>query len=268
MSLRAVALALVALLGGCAPSHTDLRERAAAMAAPAGLRERVLRGASFDIYALERIRQPQAAIRVYIEGDGNAWLTRTRPSPDPTPLHPTALELALQDSSPNVVYLARPCQYVRSPACNSRIWTVEQFSEPSVGSMDAALNAYKGHKLELIGYSGGGGVALLLAARRGDVSGIRTVAGNVDSLAFTTHHGVTALQGDNPASFRAQTNRIPQLHYAGGKDKIVPPLLAQGYQSGLPAGNCSRVVLVPAADHTSGWQQQWKTLAEQPLPCQ
>ncbi|NBO18552.1 MAG: alpha/beta hydrolase [Proteobacteria bacterium] len=265
---RILALAAAALLAGCGPSNQELRGETAKLAASVGMRERVLHtGGSFDIYALERIRNPAAAIRIYIEGDGNAWLTRSQPSPDPTPLNPTALQLAMEDNATNVVYLGRPCQYVRSGACNRRIWTLAQFSEPAVASMNAALNQYAGHKLELVGYSGGGGMVMLLAARRNDVISLRTVAGNIDTQSFTNHHHVSALEGDNPAAYRAKTSMIPQIHFTGEKDKVVPPLLAAAYQASLPASNCSRVLVVPGADHATGWQEQWKSLVSQSPAC-
>ena len=50
-------------------------------------------------------------VNIYIEGDGRAWLNKNRPSLDPTPKNSLALKLAEIDPAPNVIYLARPCQY-------------------------------------------------------------------------------------------------------------------------------------------------------------
>ena len=54
---------------------------------------------------------PVDEVHVYIEGDGYAWATTTDPSDDPTPINPLALRLAAVDDAPNVLYLARPCQF-------------------------------------------------------------------------------------------------------------------------------------------------------------
>lgn len=49
-------------------------------------------------------------LTIYIEGDGLAWLSRARPSDDPTPNHALGLQLALRHPDNAVAYLARPCQ--------------------------------------------------------------------------------------------------------------------------------------------------------------
>ena len=84
-------------------------------------------------------------LRVYIEGDGHAWQSRTRPSADPTPHNPVGLRLALADPSPApLLYLARPCQYARGEVlrhCATRYWTSARLSEEVISSLDAAVSA-------------------------------------------------------------------------------------------------------------------------------
>lgn len=53
---------------------------------------------NFDIYAHYNSLTCKD-INVYIEGDGLAWITRSRVSDNPTPLNPLALKLMVQDSS-------------------------------------------------------------------------------------------------------------------------------------------------------------------------
>lgn len=126
-------------------------------------------------------------LRVYIEGDGHAWQSRTRPSADPTPHNPVGLRLALADPSPApLLYLARPCQYARGEVlrhCATRYWTSARLSEEVISSLDAAVSAAKAHSgarhVALVGFSGGGGAAALLAARRRDVVFLGSVAGNL-----------------------------------------------------------------------------------------
>lgn len=263
-----IALTTTVALSACAPTGSDARPKTTALAASKGFREHIIPTSRFDFYALERISSPVKSVRIFIEGDGNAWLTRSQPSPDPTPLKPTMLDIALEDSSANVIYLARPCQYVSGKHCNTGVWTGAQFAEQQIAAINDAINIYKGRPIELVGYSGGGAVAMLIAARRTDIASIRTIAGNINTSYFTTFHKVTPLSGSlNPWDQRLSNFRIPQIHFSGAQDKIVPPSLAEDYQSSLPAENCSRVMTVPGAEHASGWKEQWHTLSIQPLPC-
>ena len=131
-----------------------------------------------------------------------------------------------------------------------------------------ATNRWKGYKLELTGYSGGAAVALLLAARRDDVAAIRTVAGNVDTEAFTNLHKVTPFSESLiPTDVLVRTSRIPQRHFVGQNDKVIPPFIASGYQDRMMPGHCSAYNVVPGLDHYSGWPQVWHVLQSQPLPC-
>src|SRR3546814_2839304 len=73
-----------------------------------------------------------------------------------------------------------------SDVCSSDldVWTSARFSDGVIVSMSDALDRLKeeagASSLDLVGYSGGGGVAVLLAARRRDVVSIVTIAGNLD----------------------------------------------------------------------------------------
>lgn len=100
-------------------------------------------------------------MHVYIEGDGYAWVTRNRISGDPTPRQPLALELASLDPAPNVVYIARPCQYTSldtSYACDEAYWTGLRFAEEVINSMNGAVEwivqENKIPSVDMIGYSG------------------------------------------------------------------------------------------------------------------
>ncbi len=265
-----LALAFLALgLGACALSHDDLLRKSSSFASRSGLKPVQIQSGPFTLQAYEHITDSAAPVRVFIEGDGKAWLTRTQPSPDPTPYTPTALLMAGADNSPNVAYLARPCQFIFTPNCTMPVWTYDQYSEATIAAMNTALDHWKGHKLELVGYSGGAAIVLLTAARRNDVINIRTVAGNIDTSGFTSYHHVSAMPADslNPASVMARTASIPQIHFVGEDDRIVPQKLADNYQSRLPAGNCSKVIAIPNADHVSGWPEHWPLMAGRLLPC-
>ena len=256
------------LLAACGPTGAEIRQKADAIAQSANLHKVEVQGGAFTFVMYERASDPAAPVRVYIEGDGHAWLTRNQVSPDPTPIDPTALTLAALDRSPNVVYMARVCQYVMSAPCNTQYWTRAQFSETVIASVNQAMNRWPGHKLELVGYSGGAAVALLIAQRRDDVVNIRTIAGNIDTKAFTNaHHLSPLLESMNPADNAPRTALIPQLHFVGEDDKVVPRTVSQSYENRLPSANCSMVTTVANATHISGWTDQWQALLAQKMPC-
>ena len=75
-----------------------------------------------------------AELTIYIEGDGAHW-PRGYPPADPTPINPYALKLAIADTSANVAYLARACQYL-SPEqlaqCPSVLWIDGRFGDAAI----------------------------------------------------------------------------------------------------------------------------------------
>lgn len=78
--------------------------------------------------------------------------------------------------------------------------------------------------IELIGYSGGGVLAALIAARRTDVRRIVTVAANLDLAVWTRTLGVDAMRNSlDPAREADRIEAIPQYHLAGASDEAVPP---------------------------------------------
>ena len=211
---------------------------------------------------------------VYIEGDGFAWRTRRQLSPDPTPRHPLVMSLATLDPSSNVAYLARPCQYQKDPDPNCRpdYWSDRRFSEEVVGSMNQALDGLKrassSQKIHLIGYSGGGAIAVLIAARRSDVASLRTVAGNLDPDGVFKHHHVPRLKGSlDPLAEAASLSALPQRHFTGTNDKTVPPFVTENFLKASGHSACVAITPVSGATHGSGWQEEWTRLLAMPLSC-
>ena len=234
---------------------------------------KLIHTAYFDLVSFKPNHHAQEKqLTVYIEGDGLAWLTKNIISTDPTPLNPTGLKLALKHPQGNAVYLARPCQYVGGldgRNCTKHSWTDSRFSEHVIASTNEALNTLKAEfsakNLQLIGYSGGGAVAALLAARRDDVNKLITVAGNIDHQAWTTHHRIGSLSNSlNPADYWDQLIHIPQIHFVGEKDKIMPPFLAQQLFANLSDESQLRVVVVPNQRHSCCWDEIWTELMAQP----
>ena len=161
---------------------------------PEGFTFQTVRTNTFDIAVWSRITLPADTLKVFIEGDGMAWVSPTQPSLDPTPRNSMVLKWA-QRTAGNVAYMARPCQYVFSDKCDVPFWTSARFAPEAVDAMDDALKTlikrYNLKKVELVGYSGGGAVAVLLAQRnQGKVTKVTTVAGVLNHADWTAHFGV------------------------------------------------------------------------------
>ncbi len=270
-----VPIALLALLALVACSGVESRRsQADALAASAGLAKGTVLTEPFLITVYARLGLPGEPLTVYFEGDGFAWISRTRPSPDPTPTDPMALRLAAQDPAPNVVYVGRPCQYTphdADPACRVAYWTKRRFAPEVVASMNQVVDAMRRRagspSVRLVGYSGGGSIAVLVAARRDDVGDIRTIAGNLDTDAFVAYHEVSRMAGSlNPVSVAARLAMVPQLHLVGGADEIVPMQLAEGYRRASAASGCVRFVEIPDATHDSHWPRVWRRWRNAPMP--
>ncbi|NDV20293.1 alpha/beta hydrolase [Pseudodesulfovibrio sp. JC047] len=200
-------------------------------------------------------------LRVYIEGDGKAWLSKRRPSVDPTPENPVAFHLASIDPFSVVGYLARPCQFVCDDSrrnCRVPVWTSARFSEPVVADMDVVLETLKSRakasRLELVGYSGGGAIALLLAARRTDVDSVITIAGNLDHAFWTTLHHVSPLRNSlNPADFSYRLEAIPQIHIVSTDDTVMPPTVAAKYVGRFEDPQHVKIMTVDGISHGGDW---------------
>lgn len=269
--LAGILISLSFLFAGCV--SVDSRTEANRIASVAGLNSENIPTRSFVIATLGRFTPPVNSIRVYIEGDGFAWKSRTQPSDDPTPHQPTGLKLATADPGQNVLYLARPCQFIGPPlpaTCQVNWWTNDRFSAVVIDSMNEALDVfvgrYPGVKLDIVGYSGGGNIAALLAARRKDVRSLRTVAGNLDVAWVNTLHNVTPMPNAISAIDRAAELRaLPQIHYSGDADKTVPVEVARRFQQAV-GGNCVRVEVVSGMTHSADWAAIWPQLLKNTLP--
>lgn len=271
---------IVALLAACSaiPSAQERRNHADALAAAKGWRPSTIATASFDIQAYgpdpvaPRGLPGERTLVIYIEGDGFAWVTPSQVSDDPTPRDPVALRMALAQPGGVAAYLARPCQYTmsaqaRGRSCQSRYWADERFAETVVQAESQAVDELKRRhgatRLMLVGYSGGGAVAALLAARRVDVTALVTVAGNLDHEAWTRLHHVRPLKGSlNPVDEARMLGRIPQWHLSGGEDKVVPAEVLASYLQHLQGPAKATTIVVPPADHACCWAAQWPALWE------
>ena len=264
-------LILSAVLVSCSSTQKSLP----AIKNDSGFIERKIEAAPFLLTSYEHIKAQDGIAHIYIEGDGLAWLNKRTPSLDPTPRNPVAFDLAKLDKSDNVIYLARPCQYsklIMKRACPSKYWTSHRFAPEVLAAMDEALNDIKSRhnitKFHLIGFSGGGNVAALLTARRDDILSLRTVAGNLDHATQSDIHKVSQMPSSlNAKDIALQINHIPQIHFIGGKDKIVPVPIYESYKRASGNTNCVQPHIVENVSHSKGWQDVWLALLAQPFSC-
>lgn len=213
-----------------------------------------------------------AVLHVYIEGDGHAWDAPHRPSSDPTPRNPVALRLALADPGCGpVLYLARPCQFVRGTErrnCAVRWWTSARLGTDVIAALDEAVTQAKNRagaaRVALFGFSGGGGAAALLAARRDDVAFLGTVAGLLDTKAWTARMHVSPLAASlNPLDVAVRLRALPQLHLCSRGDTTMPPEISAGFCAA--AGRTDSRVVVEGMPHGGAWETLWpELLARQP----
>ncbi len=192
-------------------------------------------------------------VRIYIEGDGRAYVNRTTPSADPTPQNPIALKLALRDSADNVLYIARPCQWEQGRECRDvrGLWTEKRFI-PVVIERYVALvkRETNGQPVELIGFSGGAWIALQVAAQLDNVTKVVTVAGNLSPNWINDQHKVS--QMDVMPYPEGRLADLPVDAYIGTLDKVVTIGVVDAYRKETSARNVR--VIEHYASHTAGWE--------------
>ena len=271
MTGRILLFLLIMFLAACSavPTQQDRRDSIDALALQHDWHGQVIHTAYFEIQSyLPDQFHPAKQLTIYIEGDGLAWLTRTTVSSNPTPINPLAFKLALKNNTPAVAYLARPCQFVWTSICEQSLWTSARFSPKIIASMNDAVSQlkaeYDASSIRLIGYSGGGAVATLLAARRDDVTQLITVAGNIDTQFWTKFQHISPLTGSlNPADYWQQLETIPQIHFVGSEDTIMPKAIAESYQSHFPKNARPEIRVITGMTHHCCWVQRWPELLQQ-----
>ena len=276
MARHLLALLLGGLLAACASAPPTPEARlamATSLTDPAGWSMAILPTGTFHLASFQpREQRAGDSLTIYIEGDGMAWISRTRPANDPTPKNPVALKLALRHDAGPVAWLGRPCQYVLevdTPICERQFWTSARFADEVVRATDDAISklkqAHGAKELVLVGFSGGGAVAALVAARRTDVTRLVTVAGNLDHDLWTRSHKISPLRGSlNPADFWSSLIGVKQLHLVGGEDRIIDKNIAESFRSRFPESGKPEVRVIRGFSHSCCWEQRWPELLSGP----
>lgn len=229
----AAGAAFFALLTGCACGlPVGSPARLEANPGFAGFQRQRIDVRDFVLYAW--LRSPpdlKGILTVVIEGDGADWFAPGWPPADPTPERSQAAALAAALPG-KVAYLARPCQFAAAEAaCKRDYWTTRRFDPSLVSALTVGLDTLKqqagAQRLRLIGHSGGGVMAVLLAQGRTDLVGVATFMAPLDIDAWVRQLDLTPLVGSDPMKLPPPT--VPAVHVAGGRDTIVPKEIVRRY---------------------------------------
>lgn len=181
-----------------------------------------VKSGGYEIATWQKITNSTDEIHIYIEGDGRSFDSRGRPNYDPTPRGTFLRNIATSDNAANVVYMARPCQFIMSDSCTKSDWTDGRFSQKIIDSMSGAVKGIaNGRPIIFIGYSGGAMISGLIIENTPElnVKNWITIAGVLNHADWTEYFG------DTPLSHSLDMDDLPQvkqLHYIAEKDEVVP----------------------------------------------
>ncbi|CDH45112.1 alpha/beta hydrolase [Candidatus Contendibacter odensensis] len=227
----------------------------------------VMTTADFNIvvYQNPSLDSNHKRLHVYLDGDGSPWgRSGSMINDDPTPRQHLVLQLMSLDPSPSVL-IGRPCYhgFNRDPSCHPLLWTHARYSEKVVSAISTVLESIlmenNASEAVLIGYSGGGTLAQLLAERILKTRAVITLAGNLDLTAWARLHGYSLLEGSlNPAEMSALPGHILQIHYIGRFDTNIPLSLAESCLASNK--KCAEIRILEGVDHYNGWLEQWPNI--------
>lgn len=230
-----------------------------------GFTKRIVETDSFALVTFGTLKAPDKPVHIYIEGDGYTHYGDA-PATNPTPVNPVALRLAAGDPYDNVIYIARPCQFIADdPKCAPQYWTSHSTAPEVINAVHQTLNHIKAQygmsTFHLIGYGGGGAVSAILAANRNDILSLRTVAGNLDHLVYASAHEKALTPFSlNAADFAPGLEDIPQVHFTGADDVEIPVTLFESFKSHMYNTDCVRHEVIQNTGHEQGWAKRWPAL--------
>jgi pimeloyl-ACP methyl ester carboxylesterase len=163
------------------------------------------------------------------------------------------------------MYLARPCQFIdisQIKGCDPSMWADKRFSshviQLSNDAIDKVLRDLPAVQLNLVGHSGGGTLATLIASTRNDVRCLVTLASPLDISAWARTLSVAPLLlSKNPADPNVQLKNIRQTHFFGENDSIVTRESIGNYRN---FSEKTDFIVIPGFDHTKAWADQWAIL--------
>lgn len=236
-------------VGGCA----------ATIVPPNDFEAKEIQTETFKLMTCQKITDSAAPVKIYIEGDGHAFYSDGMATNNPSPRTDFMRKLAFGDASKNVVYLARPCQFVADPICQQNDWTTARFSARAVDSSAMAIKNVAGKRpVILIGFSGGAQIAGLVTVLHPEikVQKLITISGNLDHKAWTENHNLPPLtESLNLADYKTEFAKIPQMHFIGADDKVIPMEITENF-----INDPSKITVIPNAGHGTGFENIFPTI--------
>ena len=204
-----------------------------------------VQNSKFNLATWQKISNQNQPIHIYVEGDGHAFYANGAPTADPTPRDSFVRNLVVNDSYKNVAYIARPCQFINDSNCDMSAWTNARFSTDAIDSLANTIKQIAGTQpVILIGYSGGALATGLVIKQHPEINIKKwiTIAGVLNHHDWTTYFGDADLDKSQDMS---SLPNVPQVHYVGDKDKIVPITLSQKWIAP------KNMKIIPGATHNN-----------------
>lgn len=252
-----IASFLCVVLSGCASNAARIDSLARAATMTPSLFESS--GLQMRLYL--RPDSARERLVIFLEGDGIPWRQGVVPNDDPTTRNPLALQLAAQTPGA-IAYVARPCyQGVRTDRCSPDLWTSGRYSEQVVSAMTQAVlhtqQQAQAATVVLVGYSGGGVLAVLIAERLPHVAAVVTIAANLDVAAWTNHHGYLPLVDSLNPAMSDRDHAWREIHLVGELDDVVPKHVSDRYFERHPSAQRWELANY---GHSCCWLEEWPSI--------
>lgn len=221
---------------------------------PDNFHYREITSSTFRLATWQKITDRTAPVRIYVEGDGYAFDSKGNPRDDPTPVSTIVRELAFNDPHANVVYMARPCQFIQTKLCTAECWSTGRFSADAVSALyEASREISQGRDIVYIGYSGGAMLTGLVIQEYPDLPVKKwiTLAGLLDHEAWTKKYHLNPLI--NSLNLQKLPD-IPQIHFIGDRDKVIP------LQFMKEAAKGKRLQIISNASHSENLAQVFEDI--------
>jgi pimeloyl-ACP methyl ester carboxylesterase len=260
--VRRAGLLFIALGLGC----TTPAEKFTQTAITSGLTRTEIIGVAFSHIVFTSVPRDLTGMHIYLDGDGTPWQRPGQIATDPSARESLVLDLIARDPALSIL-VGRPCYYhsTMPPNCAVPLWTSHRYSETVVASIAAVIETliatHPDKSVTLVGHSGGGALAVLIAPRLSRVDAVITIGANLDIAAWTTHHAYSPLTGSlNPVDQPPLDPGIQQGYLYGAEDSQVPVATAARFfaKSGQVAPE-----IVAGFDHHCCWADSWLAILRQ-----
>jgi len=250
-------------LSGCANHSSNSYDK---VIREQNLASSIVETTQFDLLLVRNENPRGDYLHVYIDGDGVPFHRNRYINPDPTSHQALSIKLLAQDPNESV-FIGRPCYHqVSKRNCKqNQWWTSHRYSTEVVESIGEALlgEDISEAKVRLIGFSGGGSLAALLASQLEVPVSLVTINANLDINAWTQHHGYSPLFGSVNPIDRLEAASLKQLHLVGGQDNAVNH---KDWLPRLKSISNSEVVEYTSFSHICCWEKQWGEILHKYLP--